>query len=252
MPLRTSLLVVLACVAGAAGGLGPKSWRGLTVADENRCSPYRSGDYAHSQSVEADIVNGLGSIFSPYTCEVFRSTRETDIEHIVARSEAHDSGLCRASAATRRQFAEDLRNLTLAAPALNRYQKHARDAAEWMPERNRCWFAQRVLDVRLAYGLTIDRAEADALERVLSSCSSTAVQCDVASGAPSARARAAAPDPPPVRKYAKCTAMKAAGWNRGASKNGGSYDWRSWDVPERETYELNTSRDRDRDGHACE
>ena len=41
---------------------------------------------------------------------------ETDIEHIVATSEAHDSGLCAADRATRKQFAQDLRNLTLAPP----------------------------------------------------------------------------------------------------------------------------------------
>ena len=38
-------------------------------------------------------------------------TNETDIEHIVARSEAHDSGLCVADEATRRRFATDLLNL---------------------------------------------------------------------------------------------------------------------------------------------
>ena len=95
-------------------------WRGLTIASENRCSPYDSDDYSYPQSVEDDIVRQLGGIFSPYTCESFDSTRETDIEHMIARSEAHDSGLCAADAGTRRQFARDLLNLTLASPSLNR------------------------------------------------------------------------------------------------------------------------------------
>ena len=51
------------------------------------------------------------------------STRDTDIEHIVARSEAHDSGLCAASAAVKAAFARDLLNLTLASPRLNRYSE---------------------------------------------------------------------------------------------------------------------------------
>ena len=72
------------------------TWRGLTVAPEERCSPYDADDYRYPQSVENDIVRELGGVYSPYTCESFDSTRETDIEHIVARSEAHDSGLCRA------------------------------------------------------------------------------------------------------------------------------------------------------------
>lgn len=163
-------------------GRAPTSWRGLTLAPENRCSPYRSDDYSYPQSVEADIVAELGGIFSPYTCEAFATTFDTDIEHIVARSEAHDSGLCAASAARKREFARDLRNLTLASPTLNRSEKRAYDAAEWMPERNRCWFAQRVLNVRLAWGLTIDQAEADALERVLAACTSTAIQCSAGAG----------------------------------------------------------------------
>ena len=57
---------------------------------------------------------------APYTGAVFDSARQTDIEHIVARSEADDSGLCAADPATRLRFAGDLLNLTLAAPGLNR------------------------------------------------------------------------------------------------------------------------------------
>ncbi len=38
---------------------------------------------------------------------------------------------------------------------------------------NRCWFANRVVEVRRKYDLTIDRHEADVLERLLSTCTST-------------------------------------------------------------------------------
>ena len=89
---------------------------------------------AISQSAEQRIVAGMGGIiYGPYTGIWFASTSEADIEHIVARSEAHDSGLCAADAATRRQFAGDLLNLTLASPAVNRSQKSGKDAAEWLP-----------------------------------------------------------------------------------------------------------------------
>ena len=148
-------------------------WHGLRIDDEARCSPYDPDDYPYPQSVEARIVADMGDIiYGPYTGRWFSSTRETDIEHMVARSEAHDSGLCAADAGTRRRFASDLLNLTLASPSVNRHQKSARDAAEWLPDLNRCWFADRVIRVRQEYGLTIDRAEADALDTVLSGCSS--------------------------------------------------------------------------------
>ena len=191
----------------------PTTWRGLLVAAEARCSSYGPDDYPYSPSVEDRIVAELGGVFSPYTCELFDSTAVTDIEHVVARSEAHDSGLCSADAALRRRFAEDLDNLTLAAPALNRHEKAGNDAAEWMPEQNRCWFAQTVLDVRREYGLTIDQVEADALERVLSTCSSMAIACAVSTEPE--------PEPhhPPVHAFARCADMRAAGWDaRGESR----------------------------------
>ena len=163
-------------------------WRGLAVADEDRCSPYDSDDYRYSQSVEARIVADMGGIiYGPYTGRWFSSTGETDIEHIVARSEAHDSGLCAADTETRNRFASDLLNLTLAAPGVNRNQKVAKDTAEWLPDLNRCWFADRVIRVRREYGLTIDEREAGALDSVLSGCSSfdmVVVPADQASPTP--------------------------------------------------------------------
>lgn len=182
------------CIILAAGfhvpSLSAETWRGLVVEPEHRCSPYRSRDYSYPQSVEPRIVTELGKIYSPYTGQCFDSIRQTDIEHIVARSEAHDSGLCRADIATRKRFSSDLLNLTLASPALNRKQKRAYDATEWMPAINRCWFANRILQVRLKYGLSIDRREAEALERILSTCTTTEIEksdCIATSDLPDSR-----------------------------------------------------------------
>lgn len=91
----------------------------------------------------------------------------------MAASEAHDSGLCAADGATKARFARDLQNLTLASLRVNRHEKSGKDAAEWVPGRNACWFAGRVVEVKRAYGLTVDRREAAALESILSSCEST-------------------------------------------------------------------------------
>ena len=113
----------------------------------------------------------------------------TSIEHIVAASEAHDSGLCAADAATKARFGRDIRNLTLASPRVNRHHKSGKDAADWVPDRNRCWFAARVVEVRRAYGITIDRREAAALDRILTGCGSTALEpvvCAAPTGSSSA------------------------------------------------------------------
>ena len=45
--------------------------------------------------------------------------------------------------------------------------------AEWLPELNRCWYVDRVVQVRREYALTIDQDEADAVDRVLAGCEST-------------------------------------------------------------------------------
>ncbi len=150
-------------------------WRGLTIADEDRCSPYDADDYPYSASVEDHIVDQLGGIYGPYTGTWFESIRQTDIEHIIARSEAHDSGLCGADAATRERFAEDLLNLTLASPSVNRHQKSGNDVAEWLPGLNECWFVNRTIQVRLKYDLTIDQSEADAVDTILDGCRSVAM-----------------------------------------------------------------------------
>ena len=175
--MKQAAVIVIASIASIATvfvwGQEPETFMGLVVAPEERCSPYDRDDYSYPQSIEVDIIEGLGSVYGPYTGTCFSDGGETDIEHIVAVSEAHDSGLCSSDAETRRAFARDLLNLTLASPTVNRTEKRARDVAEWTPSLNQCWYAQRTIDVRLKHGLTIDSLEAMAVESVLSGCAST-------------------------------------------------------------------------------
>ena len=109
-----------------------------------------------------------GQVYTPYSCIAFDITAEetaaTDIEHIVALAEAHDSGI---ADNRRRDIASDLDNLTIADPMVNRSEKSDRDAAEWMPDRHGAWFAQRVISVKREYELSVDPAERDALDMLL-------------------------------------------------------------------------------------
>ena len=77
---------------------------------------------------------------------------------------------------------------------MNRHEKRGKDAAEWVPARNRCWFAARIVEVKRAYGLTIDRREAAALESILFSCESTALE-PIACAVPSSSGASAASAP---------------------------------------------------------
>lgn len=171
IPKASILVSILLSTTTFAQG---EEYRGITVAPEHRCSLYYRDLYRHTPSAEKKIVDLMdGAIYSPYTGTCFGSIKETDIEHMVATSEAHDSGLCWADAETRKKFSDDILNLTLASPSVNRQEKKAKDVAEWLPDKNACWFVSRTLEVRRKHGLTIDKKEAAASESVLSKCSST-------------------------------------------------------------------------------
>jgi hypothetical protein len=154
-------------------------WRGLVIEPENRCSDYdKKKQYPYPQSVEDDIIAAMdGKIYGPYTGKYFKKKTETDIEHIVAAAEAHDSGLCASTKEQRKAFAVDPLNLTLAAPDINRCNdpmgKCAYDAAEWLPPKNKCWYANRILEIKTKYSLSVDKFEADILEAILQNCHSS-------------------------------------------------------------------------------
>ena len=152
------------------------TWRGLKVCDERPRDGYDRDAFGTGySSLEDDIIAALppsmktnGKVYTPYSCILFdittNGTAATDIEHIVALAEAHDSGI---DDNRRRDIASDLDNLTIADPTVNRSQKGDRDAAEWMPARHGAWFAERVIQVKMEYGLSVDSAERDSLEALL-------------------------------------------------------------------------------------
>ena len=152
----------------------PGTWRGLVVAPESRCSEYDTEHYRNPAGLEDAVAAALGDkLYEAYTGVYYDNARDVQVDHIVAKREAHDSGGCAWPPSARRAFARDLENLALASPTLDLGVKSGRDAAEWLPDFNRCWYAGAVLAVRLKYELTVDEAERDALEEVLSGCDST-------------------------------------------------------------------------------
>ena len=142
-----------------------ETWRGLKVCDERPRDGYDRDAFGTSySSLEGEIIAALpptmkanGQVYTPYSCLAFDITPDgtaaTDIEHIVALAETHDSSI---ADDRRRDIASDLDNLTIADPTVNRSEKSDRDAAEWMPARHGAWFAERVIQVKLEYGLSVD------------------------------------------------------------------------------------------------
>ena len=145
---------------------------GVRIAAEVDDGSYDRDDYDYPGSIEADIVNRQGGLYSPYSLNCFDSATETDIEHIVATAEAHASGMYARAEEDRSAYGKDLDNLTLAAPSVNRNQKSDKDPAEWMPENNRCWYVGKWVEIKKKYNLTMDQAEADSVAAVYQECDS--------------------------------------------------------------------------------
>ena len=150
----------------------PDYLEGITIAPEDRCSDYDRDDYYYNpMKLEKQIVENLGAIYGPYSGKYFDTLKDTQVEHIVALSEAHDSGLCNADNATREKFASDLDNLTLASSKINR-DKSNLDITEWRPVYNTCWYVNKVVQVKRKYGLTMDQDEANEARRWGKGCDS--------------------------------------------------------------------------------
>ncbi len=197
---------------GAASAIS--ALNALVVAPENRCSAYDRDDYPYPQSVELEIIQRMGGrIYGPYSGATFSDRGQTDIEHIVATSEAHDSGLCAAGAQTRKTFARDLLNLTLASPNVNRRQKSGKDFGEWRPALNQCWFADTIIKVKTRYRLTVDSREKAALEATLRNCGSVGMIFASGAGPP------AASRPQPAQPASNAQPAQPA-----------SGDWQQWDT----------------------
>ena len=172
--MRTIKLVVCACLLSpllaSAQGL-PIT---LTLAAESDRAGYQRPTTNRYQRHERAVYLALGMDRTPYTCTAISGDlTRVDVEHIVALAEAHDSGLAPAQMLA---FSGDPLNLTVAMPRENRIAKSAKDAADYLPPRNRCWFAWRVLNVKARWGLTVDPVEAVALIGALDGCDSRSLR----------------------------------------------------------------------------
>ena len=116
----------------------------------------------------------LGRVDSPYSGSSYdfvRNPTNTDIDHVVALSDAWQSGASSWDAQKKIAFANDPLNLLAVESTLNR-QKGDGDAATWLPPHKpyRCEYVARQVAVKAKYGLWVKPAEAEAIERVLTAC----------------------------------------------------------------------------------
>ncbi len=116
-----------------------------------------------------------GILADPYTGKTISFTKAdptaVQIDHVVALSDAWQTGAQGWTDTTRLAFANDPLNL-LAVDGPANQEKGDGDTATWLPPRKafRCAYVGRQLAVKTRYGLWATAAERNAMARVLKSC----------------------------------------------------------------------------------
>ena len=115
-----------------------------------------------------------GSLIDPYSGKVivFSSTKSTiDIDHVVALSNAWQTGAAYFDKSKRQLIANDPLNLLAVDYSLNR-QKGDGDAATWLPplKSYRCDYVARQIAVKAKYALWVTSPEKDAIVKILEKC----------------------------------------------------------------------------------
>ncbi|PWH07909.1 hypothetical protein DEO23_01795 [Brachybacterium endophyticum] len=154
-----------------------------------------------------------------------------DIDHVVALSDAWQTGASSWDEDTRHEFANDPLNLLAVEDNLNQ-QKGDGDAATWLPPKRsyRCEYVSRQIAVKAKYDLWVKKAEKDAMKDVLADCDdyaafSGAVATPDRWEGDNAREAAAAkpkPKPKPTATHAPSRATSSSSGSSSGSHSGSS------------------------------
>jgi len=118
-----------------------------------------------------------GTLIDPFSGETINfvrgntSSMEVQIDHVVALSNAWQTGAFKLSIKERTAFANDPMNLLAVKGRLNS-QKGDGDAATWLPplKSYRCDYVARQIAVKIKYKLWFTAPEKEAMVRILKSC----------------------------------------------------------------------------------
>ena len=148
--------------------------------------PDRNGCDARNDTLKRDLTNITykvgtrdckviaGQLLDPFSGKVitFSTTKVViDIDHVVALSNAWQTGAAYFDKNKRSQIANDPLNLLAVDSKLNR-QKGDGDAATWLPPSKafRCEYVARQVAVKAKYGLWVTQPEKVAIYKILSTC----------------------------------------------------------------------------------
>ena len=148
--------------------------------------PDRNGCDARNDTLKRDLTNITykagtrdckviaGQLLDPFSGKVitFSATKVViDIDHVVALSNAWQTGAAYFDKNKRSQIANDPLNLIAVDAKLNR-QKGDGDAATWLPplKSYRCDYVARQIAVKAKYGLWVTQPEKNAIVKLLEKC----------------------------------------------------------------------------------
>ena len=118
-----------------------------------------------------------GTLEDPYSGKIIQFTRgettsdDVQIDHVVALSNAWQTGAQQLTQLEREAFANDPLELMAVDGDANQ-QKSDADAATWLPSNKafRCSYVARQIAIKVKYRLWVTSAEKDAMLQVLASC----------------------------------------------------------------------------------
>jgi len=124
-----------------------------------------------------DCVVESGTLIDPYSGTTInfvkgnKSSMEVQIDHVVALSNAWQTGAFKLTLAKRTEFANDPENLLAVQGRLNS-QKGDGDAATWLPplKSYRCTYISKQIAVKAKYGLWVTSPEKAAMKTILGKC----------------------------------------------------------------------------------
>ena len=116
-----------------------------------------------------DIASGRW--FDPYTGSTYDDLAEIDIDHVVPLAEAWRSGASSWDAGKRERYANDP-DVLLAVEDNANQSKGDKGPEAWKPpnEEEWCDYAQRWIQIKAKYDLSVNEQEREALEQMLGTC----------------------------------------------------------------------------------
>ena len=173
-----SLFNALTVTAERGGGYDRDLFKHWVDADGDGCDARREvliAEAVVAPSVGSRCVLSGGEWLSRYDGKTTSGNGSGfDVDHMVPLAEAWESGAHGWTPTRREEYANDLgyADSLIAVSASSNRSKGARDPAEWMPPTQgvHCWYAAAWVQVKTRWSLTVDQAEADKLNSVLSGC----------------------------------------------------------------------------------